>query len=101
VIRLNKKGIPYFGGKFHREEKQTQRVVFQYSAQVVMQITHDKRLKMLVFDHLQPFEPLLRGDYRFYAPDGSYDAYEFVKGDFFFREDVDARNRNTSSGSGE
>lgn len=97
VLTLNRKEEPEFGGKFIRGEEETSRVVFRYSEQVVMRILYDKRLKMIVFDHLQPFEPILRGDYRFYAPDGSYDGYEFSKGSFYFREDVDARNESLPS----
>ncbi len=102
VLTINRKGQPEFGGEFIRGEEETKRVVFRYSEQVVMRILYDDRLKMVVFDHLQPFEPILRGDYRFYAPDGSYDAYEFSKGSFYFREDVDARNESlpTPGGSG-
>jgi hypothetical protein len=92
LLSFPKEGNPVFGGEFQNELQKVKRVIFEYSAQVVMSIKYDAKLKMIVLDHLAPFEPMLTGSYRFYGPDGSYDAYEFKKGSFILKRDVDARN---------
>ena len=92
VLELNRKGEPSFGGNFIVEDKKKQRIIFEYSEKISMSLKYDDRLDMIVFDHLSPFEPIFRNNFRFYGPDGSYDGLRFEKGDFILEEDVDARN---------
>ncbi len=92
LLSFPPEGQPVFGGEFKNELQTVKRVIFEYSAQVVMTIRYNEKLKMIVLDHLAPFEPMLTGSYRFYGPDGSYDGYEFRKGIFELKRDVDARN---------
>lgn len=83
---------PVFGAEFHNKEKLQQRMIFEYSATIAMTLRFDDNLNMFVYDHLSPFNPIFRGSYRFYGPDGSFDAIRFDNGEFFVVEDVDARN---------
>jgi hypothetical protein len=92
VLTFNKKGDPLFGGEFQMDLQKVNRVILEYSAQVVATIKYDEKLQMIVTDHLSPFEPMFTGSYRFYGPDGSYDGYKFQKGTFILQKDVDARN---------
>ena len=69
------------------------RVVFEYSGEVAMNLRFNPDLNMLVFDHLAPIEPELKGHLQFYAPDFSYDGYKFRKGIGEYRADLDVRNR--------
>ena len=92
ILSLNKNGVVDFAGNFKLTEKETRRMIFEYSSEVAMFLNYDPRLDRIVFDHLRPFEPILTGNYRFYGPDGSYDAFRFEKGTFILEEDVDARN---------
>ncbi len=81
-----------FGGEIFMGEDKIKRAIFEYSSEVVMSINFDERLDMIVYDHLRPYQPLFEGNYRFYAPDGTYDGLRFDKGEFIREEDVDARN---------
>ncbi len=92
VLRFDKEGKATFGGEFRSEFQTVRRVILEYSAQLVASIRFNDNLKMIVMDHLAPFESMFTGNYRFYGPDGSYDGYEFHKGEFLLRKDVDARN---------
>jgi len=92
VLQFNRKGQPSFGGDFKMELDNKQRIIFEYSRDIVMTLKYDKRLKMIVFDHLSPFNPILSGNYAFYGPDGSYDGLSFEDGEFIINRDVDARN---------
>jgi len=92
VLRFNKEGNAIFGGEFQSEFQTVKRVIMEYSSQLVTSIRYDEKLRMIVFDHLSPFEPMFTGNNRFYGPDGSYDGYRFHKGKFILQKDIDARN---------
>jgi hypothetical protein len=92
VLMLDKSGVPSFAGVFQMQLQKIKRVIFEYSSEVVMSMRFDPKIKMIVVDHLSPFDPILTNNYRFYAPDGSYDAFKFDKGVFILHTDVDARN---------
>lgn len=83
---------PVFGGEIKLENKSLTRLIFEYSSNVVMLLHYDNNMGKLVFDHLVPLEPILKGVYRFYVPDGSYDGLKFDNGTFIFENDIDARN---------
>ena len=92
ILQIDPKGEVVFEGKFKYKDKEIKRMIFEYSSEVAMFLNYDPRLRRIVFDHLRPFDPVLAGNFRFYAPDGSYDALRFEKGSFILEEDVDARN---------
>jgi hypothetical protein len=92
ILTLDNREEIHFGGDIYMDDKVLKRLIFEYSDQVVMSINYDSNLDMIVWDHLSPLEPIFHGDYRFYGPDGSFDALKFEKGEFFLKEDVDARN---------
>lgn len=49
--------------------------------------------RMIVFDHLVPVSPEHINDRRYYVPDYSYDAYEYLNGLWRLRLNVDVRNK--------
>jgi hypothetical protein len=70
----------------------SQRVIFEYSADVSMSLRYNEERDLLIFDHLVPKTPELKGQFQFYAPDLSYDALRFKKGKWNLKENIDARN---------
>ena len=68
------------------------RIVLEYSAELTISVQFNKRLGMIVFDHIVPLHPLYHGNYQFYGPDGSYNGYRFTDGIWVLEENVDARN---------
>lgn len=83
---------PTFGGNIQTGQETQKRIILEYSSQTVTTLRYDEKLQRVVFDHLTPLDPILRGNFRFYVPDGSYDALYFHKGNFIMEIDVDARN---------
>jgi hypothetical protein len=69
------------------------RVVFEYSARVSMSLRYDAAKKRIVFDHLSPAKPSFEGNYEFYGPDFSYDAFAFIDNYWVLEENIDIRNR--------
>jgi hypothetical protein len=71
----------YFCEKlFHYDEKTFDRLVFEYNEKAVMIVRYDEDKKMIVFDHLAPSRPSMKGKYEFYGPDFTYDGLKFEKG---------------------
>lgn len=95
VMTLSGKKV-FFGAPIFKQEKRTlYRQVFEYSSGANMMLGYDDKLKMIVFDHLAPSDPLFNGQYRFYGPDFSYDGYRFEKGFWLHQADLDLRNPKT------
>ncbi len=72
------------------------RVIFEYSATALMSLKFESDT-MIVFDHLSPFSPELKGNRQFYGPDFSFDAFFLDKnGIWRLIEDIDIRNRKNN-----
>jgi hypothetical protein len=93
VITFNDSGEPIFGKAIFKTPKALRsRIVFEFSAQLVMGLKYDEKLKLIVFDHLSPDRPELAGDYKFYGPDFSYDGFRFEDGLWQFQTDLKLSN---------
>jgi hypothetical protein len=94
VLHFDREMTPFFGKPvFNTPNGLQHRIVFEYSGEVAMNLRYNEDLKMIVYDHLSPIEPELKSHPRFYAPDFSYDGYEFRKGIWEHQSDVDVRNK--------
>ncbi len=94
VIRIGKDGKVKFGEAiFQMNNVAIKRVLFQYASEISMSLRFDENKKMILFDHLVPREPNLKGQFEFYGPDMSIDGFDFLKGKWVYKEDVDARNQ--------
>ncbi len=94
VLYFDENREPIFGKPVFQTQNGIQhRVIFEYSGEVVMTVRYNPDMKMIVYDHLSPIEPVLEGHLRFYAPDFSYDGYRWKKGMWIHQSDVDVRNR--------
>ena len=92
-ISFTGKGEPKFGDNiFKQEKKSPRRVIFEHSAQISMSLKYNDKDQQIVFDHLSPSESRLEGQYQFYGPDFSYDAYKFTKGKWVYVKDILPRN---------
>jgi hypothetical protein len=76
---------------FEKEDKIKYREVFEFSSEGMMSLRFTSE-NSIVFDHLVPFSPDLKGDPKFYGPDYSYDAYQLDGSNWRFSLNVDARN---------
>jgi hypothetical protein len=78
--------------------EQCSRIIFEYNAQAVMSLKYYTKGKKIVFDHISPSKPSLKGNEAFYGPDFSYDAFIWRKGKWTGKADVDIRNTNNTDG---
>lgn len=83
-------GMPVFEGDKERSGKQ--RIIFEYSGQVSMLLNYIPEKSTIVFDHLAPADPALKGNYSTYGPDMSYDGFRLANGRWRLTEDLDLKN---------
>jgi len=83
-------GLPVFIGQ--TDVKTKYRVIFEFAANAVMLLRYDKKKKMVVFDHLSPSSPSLKGNFSQYGPDFTYDGYRFKKSKWIYKKNLDLRN---------
>lgn len=89
------KGEPVFGRNIFQTKKDgplKNRVIFEYSKLNSMTLTVDKKVNMIVFDHLAPYDPKMEGNYEYYGSDLSFDGYKLVWGKLTLVEDVELKN---------
>lgn len=70
-----------FGKSIFTHDTAIMRRVFSFSQAASMYLRYDPQNGRIVFDHISPADSSLEGDFRFYGPDLSFDAY-LIKGDY-------------------
>ena len=68
------------------------RLVFTYNKLNSMTLRFDKKVNMIVCDHLAPYDPAMQGNYEFYASDSSFDGYQIHKGRLKLVENIELNN---------
>ncbi len=74
----------------------TKRVVFEFNIRAKMVLRWDKKNEMIICDHLSPSKPQFEGQYQYYGPDFSYDAFYFEDGFWVYQADIDVKNPRSS-----
>ena len=83
-------GKPVFVGAKNTPVKN--RIVFEYNKLNSMTLRMDKNEKMIVFDHLAPFDPNMTGNFEYYASDSSFDGYKQVGDKMKLSENIELKN---------
>jgi hypothetical protein len=68
------------------------REVLEYSSEAVISLKFLTD-KSIIFDHLVPVSPALKGQKEYYGPDFSYDAYGLEKGTWKFKSNIEVKNK--------
>jgi len=95
--------VLYFAGSkpklgyslFKNEEGTHKRLYFEHKEQAVMTMRYEAERNMIIYDHLSPESPALKGFYSYYVPDMSYDAYEYVNDYWMYRADIISTNKES------
>ena len=98
VLYFKSDGTPIFGKDvFKIPKKSPKRIMFQYSAEVAMSLKYNGKRGQIIFSHLSPKDEgsTLEGQYQYYGPDGSFDAYEMRKDRWVLEEEIDIKNEKT------
>lgn len=81
-------GAPLFGGGRRR----TMRKVYGFSFQSSMTLRYDPIMKGILLDHLSPSRKDMEGQWAYYGPDMTHDAFFWYKGGWWYEPDIDARD---------
>jgi hypothetical protein len=93
VFYFNNNNEIVFGAPIFEYNKKIQnRVFFEYAERVSMSLSLQTSNGKIIFDHLAPNQPSLEGQYEFYSPDFTTDAFEFTKGKWKWIPNYEARN---------
>lgn len=90
VLSFDREGKPLLGAPvFVRPEgnPDEQRIILEYSSEARVRLNWDEQYKMILFDHLIPFNSPYTGGSMF-VPDGSYDGLKLEKGRWIFQSKV-------------
>lgn len=90
VLYFDATGKPVLGAPvFYQAEGKEPgyRVMLEYSSEAKVRLNWDEQYKMILFDHLIPFQSPYTGTVT-YVPDGSYDGYKLEKGRWKFVDKV-------------
>lgn len=86
-------GMPVFDGDPKNSGKK--RIVFEYDRRASMFLNYETTTNTIVFDHLAPPDPQLKGKFELYGPDFSYDGFKLVNGRWKFIQDLELKNNPT------
>ncbi|MDR1417207.1 MAG: hypothetical protein LBJ57_07310, partial [Prevotellaceae bacterium] len=64
-------------------------MIFEYSAEAVMELRYHEGTAQIVFSNLMPMYSQLRGRYETYIPNDAYDALRFENDRWVFYENVE------------
>lgn len=90
VLSFDKSGTPVLGAPvFYRDGSSSgeQRIVLEYTSEANVRFNWDEQYQMILFDHLIPLQSPYTGSVT-YAPDGSYDGYQWEKGHWKYIDKV-------------
>jgi hypothetical protein len=88
VLWFDENNNPKFGAPvFDYEGAILNRVVFKFSEKTAMLMRYEPKGDIIVFAHLVPVNPMFKGKYEHYVPDGTYDYFKFQKG-FWVKQDA-------------
>ncbi len=68
------------------------RVIFEYNKLNTMTLIFDRKVNLLVFDHLAPYNPNMVGNFEYYGSDLSFDGYKISYGKLNLLEDIELKN---------
>lgn len=81
------------GAPVFLENPKIARRIFSYTRQATMYLKYNRTLNRIEFDNLVAADPSLKGNFKYYGPDLSYDAYEITKeGKLKLLTDIEVKN---------
>jgi hypothetical protein len=87
---------PKLGSPVFRVGKETfKRIFYEHSEKCTMSMKYDETNDRILFEHMSPESPSLKGFYAYYVPDMTYDAFREKNGKWYLDEDVIAVNKKT------
>lgn len=98
VLYFTKDKQVRFGENLFKVKNQSyRRYIMEYSAEISASLKFHEKENAFVMDNLVPKNENLKGQYQFYGPDMTYNAFILKKGKLTLKEDYDARNSKSTN----
>jgi len=97
VLTIKGDEITFGAPIFKTEKGMKKRLIFKFSSEVSMSIKFQPIADRIVMDHLVPRMAGMQGNYQFYGPDGTFDAYVLIKSTWEFQGGVEFRAEKKSN----
>ncbi len=93
VLQLTDKG-PVLGKRVFRDPstQDAARLIYRFSRQATMYLEYDEAENRIIVDHLSPADERFRGQYQYYGPDMSHDAWVLREGELVLDADILMQN---------
>ncbi|MCB0733491.1 MAG: hypothetical protein KDC76_02855 [Bacteroidetes bacterium] len=89
VLWFDEDDKPQFGAPVFAVDDEIQsRMIFKFAEQAVLLCRYDKQEKLVVYANTVPVNPMQKGMYEYYLPDGSYSYLKFSKGFWVLFDDL-------------
>ena len=92
ILDLMDSGKLQFGKNVFTENPQMSRKIFHYTSQASMYLHYNEDLKRIEFDHIVPADPKVKGNYKYYGPDLTFDAYQIEQNQLILKSDIEIKN---------
>lgn len=92
ILNISSTGEIEFGAPVFSEDKEMVRKVFSYTREASMYLKYEPQKQFIIFDHIVPADPNLKGNYKYYGPDLTYDAYHVKDGKLLLNENITVQN---------
>ena len=79
--------------------RRKKRILLEYAdeAYVSLKFYESKKSKEIVFSHLSPSTPQMKGIYQYYYPDLSFDKFVLQRGKWIFQSDAEMKNNKSKA----
>lgn len=94
VLQLSDNGVTFGKAIFTGKgiDNSGSRMIYRFNARASMLLKHEKTNNNVIMDHLAPSDPKLKGEFKYYGPDMSYDAWQMKDGQLILIEDLPLKN---------
>lgn len=92
VLNFSPNGEVTFGAHVFSDDAKLSRRIFSYTKQASMYLKFDAAQSRIEFDHIVPADVSLKGNFKYYGPDLTYDAYVLANGKLILKKDIKIQN---------
>ncbi len=89
ILRITPSGEITLGAPVFSDDPNRTRRVFSYAKAATMYLHYNPNLERIEFDHIVAAAPEYEGNFSYYGPDLTHDAYEVRAGKLVFKENIE------------
>ncbi len=92
ILNFAPNGDVSFGAHVFSDDPKLARKIFSFTRQAAMYLKYNGAEARIEFDHIVAADPSMEGNFKYYGPDLSHDAYVIERGKLVFKENIQLQN---------